>query len=81
MCIKFVLWRRSLFSSSKAIVVSILLIFIFFASNFHLNFTIKFENIASENVTLIRYLVSSNMLKIWFHVRKKVFSGFSSGFK
>ena len=64
MCIKFVLWRKSIFSSTKAILSSLALLLFLFILNFHLIFTIKYNN-DSENKTLIEHLISSKMLAVW----------------
>jgi len=69
MCIEFTLWRRSLFNSTKAILLSLLLVFSFILSNIHLNFKVRYEN-AIENVTSnIEYLISSEILINTIHVR------------
>jgi len=67
MCIKYVLWRKTIFNSNKAILSSLALIFFFFLFNFHLMFTIEYSN-QSENRTFIEHLISSKILVLWAHV-------------
>jgi hypothetical protein len=72
MCIKFVLWRKTLFSSTKAFFLSIFIILLFFALNFHLIFTLKYglndNETIIENLTLTEYLLSSETFQSWIHV-------------
>jgi hypothetical protein len=67
MCVKHVLWRKSLFNYKKAILSSFVVILFFFLINFHLNFTVKYN--FDENSTLIDFLASSKTLIIWAKVR------------
>ena len=67
MCVKHVLWRKSLFNYKKAILSSFVVILFFFLMNFHLNFTVKYN--FDENSTLIDFLASSKTLIIWAKVR------------
>ena len=67
MCVKHVLWRKSIFSYNKAIFSSFVVILFFFLLNFHLNFTIKYKYV--ENSTLIDLMVSSAVLMMWTKVR------------
>jgi hypothetical protein len=66
MCIKFVLWRKTMFSSTKSVILSLIIILLFILINFHLNFTIKFTYF--ENSTFIEYLKTSEMFFIWLKV-------------
>ena len=66
MCIKFVLWRKKMFSSTKAVILSLVIILGFILVNFHLIFTIKFTHF--ENSTFIEYLITSGMFLIWLKV-------------
>ena len=69
MCVKYVLWRKSMFSSKRAIYLSILIISIFFLVNVHLNFTIKYSvNRTEGNSTFIDLLTSSEIILVWFKV-------------
>ena len=74
MCVKFVMWRKTLFNSMKALLSSFFVIFVFFALNFHLNFTTHFHSDSFnnetiyENSTLIDHLLSSETVKLWLHV-------------
>ena len=68
MCIKYVLWRRSLFNNKKAIYLIILVISTLFFVNLHLNFTIKYKDI--ENATnIIEFIKSSKTIVLWMKVR------------
>jgi hypothetical protein len=66
MCIKFVLWRKTMFNSTKSVILCLIIILLFILINFHLNFTIKFTYF--ENSTFIEYLKTSEMFFIWLKV-------------
>ena len=66
MCIQRPLWRR-FFNSTHAVILSITLIGLFFLLNFHLVFTVKYNN-SFQNSSTIEYIYSSEMLAIWIHV-------------
>ena len=67
MCIKYVLWRKTLFSNQKAILLSVMTILIFIAMNFHLNFTVKYD--MEKNATsLIDFLLSSKTITVWINI-------------
>jgi hypothetical protein len=57
-----------LFNSKKAILLSSLVILIFFFLNFHLNFTLKFDIESDDNETLIGLFENSNILNYWLYV-------------
>jgi hypothetical protein len=71
MCIKFVLWRKTQ-KSTKAFFLSIFVILLFFGLNFHLIFTLKYDQNVNEtiieNLTLTEYLLSSETFQLWIHV-------------
>jgi hypothetical protein len=73
MCVKHVLWRKSLFNSKRAIYASILIISIFFLINVHLNFTIKYSVKDGNSTSIIDVITSSHTLVLWFKVSLKVF--------
>lgn len=68
MCIKCTTWRMGRFNSKKAILLSSLVILIFFFLNFHLNFTLKFDKQSGENETFIGLFENSNIMNYWLYV-------------
>ncbi len=67
MCIKYVLWRKTLFSNRKAIWLSVSTILIFFAINFHLNFTVKY-NMKKNTTLILDFLLTSKTIFVWINV-------------
>ena len=73
MCVKYVLWRRSIFNRERAIFLSVILISIFFFVNVHLNFTVKYSVKDGNSTSFIDLITSSQVLVFWLKVSLKLF--------
>jgi hypothetical protein len=67
MCIKHVLWRKTLFNNKKAFYLITLIMSTFFFSNLHLNFTIKYKNIENA-ANIVDFIRSSKTIVFWMKV-------------